>query len=169
MDNIARETWLENQYNLCMKIMPPRDIKDAEAVAMYEMLSAELSTDMIRAIGDEAGARFAGKSGYLEGGIVDRMNRVLGPNGWMSVYRVRKEANMPNSNGKGILYFTVVDLLIWIPSIRRFADSVGYGRGFDPGESEKKATTTALKRAARFVGPGWQAYAGLLAEDDLKD
>lgn len=169
MSENQREIWLENQYRLCQEIMPPRDIKDEEAVAIYEMLSAELDDGMIRVVGEDAGARLAGRSGYLEGGIVDRLNRVLGPGGWMSVYRVRKEANMPNPKGTGVLYFTVVDLLIWVPCLRRFADSVGYGKGFDPGESEKKATTTAMKRAARFVGPGWQAYAGLLGEDELKD
>lgn len=167
MDNIARETWLENQYNLCMKIMPPTDTKDA--VAVYEMLAHELDDNMKQTVPDSAGAARAGRTGYSEAGVVDRLNRVLGPSGWMSVYRVRKEANMPNPKGTGIMYFTVVDLLIWVPSMRRFADSVGYGKGMDPGDSEKSATTTAMKRAARMIGPGWHAYAGLVDHDLTKD
>ena len=163
-----RETWLEKQYQLCRDIMPPRDIKDEEGAAIYDMLSAELDENMKQTVPETAGAARAGRTGYSEAGIVDRLNRVLGPGGWMSVYRVRKEANMPNPKGTGILYFTVVDLLIWVPCLRRFADSVGYGKGMDPGDSEKSATTTAMKRAARMIGPGWQAYAGLI-EQELKD
>ena len=77
-----RETWLENQYRICREIMPAVPAPPEEQKAIYEMLSAPLDDDMIKHVPASAGAARGGKTGYSEAGIVDRMNRVLGPGGW---------------------------------------------------------------------------------------
>ena len=154
-----REIWLENQYRLCREIMPPAPVTKAEAVAIYDALARELDASMIQTVPDSAGAARGGRTGYAEAGIVDRLNRVLGPGGWMTVTRVRQ------ADIKDKWRYALVDLLLWIPCLSRFVDAVGFGKGQDMGDAEKGAATTALKRAARMVGPGWQAYAGLVDPD----
>ena len=157
-----RETWLENQYRICREIMPAVPAPPEEQKAIYEMLSAPLDDDMIKHVPASAGAARGGKTGYSEAGIVDRMNRVLGPGGWMTVTRIGREST------KDKWYHALMDLLLWVPRLNRFVDTVGFGRGLDPGDAEKGARTTAMKRACREVGPGWQAYAGII-DQDLQD
>jgi hypothetical protein len=154
-----RETWLENQYRICREIMPPAPVSRDEALVLYDLLAHELDAAMIQTVPDSAGAARGGRTGYSEAGIVDRLNRVLGPGGWMTVTRVRESAKVDKRA------FALVDLLLWIPSLSRFVDAVGFGKGMDMGDAEKGAITTAMKRAARMVGPGWQAYAGLIDPD----
>lgn len=155
----GREAWLLRQYHVCREIMPARPMDDKAAIETYVRLAMELGRDMVQTTPESAGAARGGRTGYSEAGVVDRLNRVLGPSGWMAVTRVRKQS------AKDRWYFALVDLLLWCPTLGRFMDAVGFGKGLDPADAEKGAATTAMKRAARMIGPGWQAYAGLVDPD----
>lgn len=153
-----QDDWIFTTVEWCMKVMPANVPKEG-TTALYEMLAHELSADMIQTVPTSAGAARGGRVGYSEAGVVDRLNRVLGPGGWMCVTRVRQAAKVGN------WAYALIDLVLWSPVLGRAVHGVGFGRGGDRADAEKGGATTAMKRAARMIGPGWQAYAGIVDPD----
>jgi len=104
--------------------------------------------------------------------IVNRLNEVLGIGG----FRVEREFSLTEKtahSGKP-MYECTCDILMQLGSwnegkFQPMAEAVSTG-GHTSGniaDAKKGAFTNAFKKAAAFFGCGWQAYAGIIDDDNI--
>jgi len=104
--------------------------------------------------------------------VVNRLNEVLGIGG----FRVDREFTMlekTSSSGKP-MYEATCDIVMQLGSWDNgafipMAEAVATGghSSSNVADAKKGAFTNAFKKAAAFFGCGWQAYAGILDDDNV--
>lgn len=142
-----------------------------------QKLFAALSAPFPEEAVERTDGRTTGK-GYATSGIkaqyiINRLTAVLGVGGWR-IHREITVHEVTTSSGRKC-WEALCDLVMELGSFEAgtfvpFAEGVGNGNhtSVSRGDAVKGALTNAIKRVAAFVcGAGWQAYCGLLDEDNI--
>lgn len=132
-------------------------------------LMAQLPPEAVeRTKGSQTGRGYD-TTGYGYQFIVNRMNEVLGIAGWSETYEIRKEVEGKWKNDKPWYEITVscrVDFTDPETKEKSWREACGWHKASAWGDALKGAQTNALKKTASKIGPGWQAYADAVDDDN---
>lgn len=144
---------------------------NADKKSIYELLSAPFPDEAI-----ERASRHKTGKGYDTTGIkyqyvVNRLNEVLGLGGFRVVptYALRETKAR---NGR-VMYEITCDIVMQLGQwdggeFMPFAEARGTGghSSLNEADAKKGAFTNGFKKVAAFFGCGWQAYAGVIDDDN---
>jgi len=141
---------------------------------IYAELSTPLCEDAIQRTEKEKTYKAYDTTGYGYQFCIDKLNEVLGIDGWDSTYQILDEHIEETSTKKKKYYFTVnVDIILKANDelgLRETKKSCAGGHSsLDHSDGLKGAITNAFKKAAAFYGVGRDAYAGTIDNDNRPD
>jgi hypothetical protein len=129
---------------------------------IYKKLSAKLPQEAIQHAPKSVTRKSYDMTGYKVQYVVDRLNGVLGIEGWSLGYSVVKEQQGVWGNGKP-WWDVAVDIKMTIGSA--FRSSAGGHRADTYGDAIKGALTDGIKKTAALFSVGGDAYKGEVYKD----
>ncbi len=143
----------------------PLDWKKTQAVMEHRIRKA-----LQAPLPEEAKEKYAsGLTGYKSQAYIDRLNEVLGLDGWSASFSRPSVGPFPATEEpqKNGLYFveTVCSLTIETPFLTLKVDRWGSFEAVKRSEALMGAETRAFKRTCRWLGIGRDAYLGSIDED----
>lgn len=129
---------------------------------IYEHLSANLPKEAIEHASKDITRKGYDTTGYQYQYVVDRLNEVLGIEGWRFSYKVLKEIEGKWSTGKAFFDITT-EISLSIGAVTHTC--IGGHKSETYADALKGAITNGFKKTAAFFGVGAAAYRGTLDED----
>lgn len=147
--------------------MPTRE----ERIAIFKELAASFPEEAIESTKASVTRKGYDTTGIKYQFVANRMNEILGVGGWRLMQTTScKEVSRGDKKAYEALSEIRVTLGEWSEGKwYEWADAVAYGGHTSNNEADarKGALTNGFKKAAAFLGAGWQAYAGALDDDNI--
>lgn len=147
------------------------EITPADLALLYPYLAAPLEREGVQITKGQETRKGYDTTNWGYAWYTQRLNDIIGPAHWRVLDGVVHEAEVAIGQMKG--WEIVVSVSLEIGSYingewRTIASRSNYGTHVarSKGDALKGALTNAIKKTIAMLGPGWQAYAGVL-DDDL--
>lgn len=147
-------------YNATAKMADPKSI--------YEQLTNKLPDEAIERAPKEKTRKGYDTTGFQYQYIVDRLNEVLGIDGWTFTYVIVKEDKGEWGNGKSYWDITVdCTITIETDGLKAVRQCPGGHKADSHSDALKGAVTNSFKKTAALFGVGAEAYRGSIDDDYL--
>jgi Rad52/22 family double-strand break repair protein len=145
---------------------------DAKMKKLLEALSAPFPEEAIERTDGRTTGRGYSTTGIKVQYVIMRLNACAGLGGWR-LHRELTVREMTTANGRKC-FETVADVILELGEWREgkfiaYAEAVADGGHVSTSisDSRKGATSNGLKKAAAIFGCGWQAFAGVIDDDNV--